>query len=187
MQRQEDVKNLEVRSKILHKTLGSKIYPRLVPKVLTPEQAAVEVKNKSSQKASEWGDMLDDYFTAAKQLDDLQHSMKSVFSVHIPVPRKIFEEGYSAFPLPQILSTMIPKEDRSLVIVDPDPSTYESAKELKHIERRIVQEHNEKIEHVLEHFAVLVEDHRREVKESNSLIAETARATKQARKRHRMD
>jgi len=155
MKRQEDVKSLEVRSKFLHKTLGSKIYPLLIPKEHQVGEAGGGSALKK-QHGMEWRDVLDEYFTAAKQLDDLQQEMKTVFGVHIPVPRKVYEEGFSAFSIPQVLSTMVPKEDVCLVVTPADLNKYGTPSNQKHLERKLVEEHNDRMERVLEHFAVQV-------------------------------
>jgi len=143
-----DVKSLGVRCKLLHKTLGQKLYPRLSP--------AAASSSASSSSEYEWPDILDDYFMAAKQLDELSHELKSVYSMHIPAPRKhrqtLITDGAStsnttatagefSFTVPQILSTMVPKEDEE-DMVHPDIS-FEPPRHLKHHETTLVADHND--------------------------------------------
>jgi len=185
MRRQEDIKNLEVRSKLLHKTIGSKIYPLLVPKD-APPAFTNEPESKTSNLGTDWGEVLDEYFIAAKQIDDLQHEIKSVFSVHIPVPRKVFEEGFSAFSIPQVMSTMAPKEDKILLVIGENSRKYGTAPEQKHLERRLVEEHNDRMERVLEQFVVQVESWRSNVKAAKAAESEQIRdEAMRARKRKR--
>jgi hypothetical protein len=188
MKRQDDIKSLEVRSKLLHKTLGSKIYPLLVPKEPQAGSFAREAEGSAlkRQQGMEWGNVLDEYFTAAKQLDDLQHEMKTVFSVHIPVPRKVYEGGFSAFSIPHVLSTMVPKEDVGLVVIASNSGKYGTPQDQKHLERKLVEEHNDRMERVLEHFAVQVEGWRSSSKAAKLVENEKMREVAvQARKRKR--
>jgi len=185
MKRQEDIKNLEVRSKLLHKTIGSKIYPLLIPK--EPQLAFTsESEGQTKKQGIEWSHVLDEYFTAAKQIDDLQHEIKAVFSVHIPVPRRVFEEGFSAFSVPQILSTMTPKEEEGLLVIEENRDKFGTSQDQKHLEKRLLEEHNDRIERVLEQFAVHVEGWRSsskaaKVAESEQLRDEATRARKRRR------
>lgn len=161
MKRLEDVKKLEVRSKIVHKTLGTKIYQNLIPD-----------QKKEGRDSPEWGDLLDDFFTAAKQLDDLQHEMKSVFSINIPVPRQVLQEKDRAFPfsIPQLLSPMILKEDSNILVIEPDKTMFGTPLLLEHAERHLLAEHDARIERVLENFNLRVDEWRQESK-SGQLLA----------------
>jgi hypothetical protein len=159
----DDVKNLGVRCKILHRNMGSRIYPKLLS--AATENGGVANDNGSSTSTLVWEDLLDDYFLASKQLDELGHEIKSVFSMHIPVPRKVQENnGEFSFNVPQILSTMIPKDDEDYLTIEPDFKKYDTSSNLQHQLRSLISDHNDRLDNVMGHYNILVDEFKQEQK-----------------------
>jgi hypothetical protein len=169
MKRSDDVKNLHVRSKIVQNTLKSKIYQRLVPSSdkAGDDVGQLQLQGKGKGKGAagqEWGDLLEDFFVAAKQLDDLQHEMKAVYSINIPVPRKERPPGGEfPFSIPQLLSPAYPKEDSDILVVkteNSDCAAYTTPASLLHAERQLLLEHNSLVDRVLQGFNLSVDEWR---------------------------
>ena len=51
-----------------------------------------------------------------------------------------------SFPIPQILSTMTPKEDSDILIIEPNIKKFHTNINLKHSEKLLIEECNKKIE-----------------------------------------
>ena len=124
-----------------------------------------------------WSDLLDDYFTAAKQLDDIGNELKSTFSIHIPVPRKVHDNNNNvkpleqfSFPIPQILSTMTPKEDSDILIIEPNIKKFHTNINLKHSEKLLIEECNKKFENTLMNFNVIRDRWKMKVKAKKAVM-----------------
>lgn len=154
----DDCKNLGVRSRILHKTLGQKLYPKLNA-TLSP----IDTEHP------QWRILFDDYFSAAKQLDELSHEMKSVFGMLIPVPRKPQNPvtGEFSFTIPQILSTMVPHDDKKVLKEKPLPDIFRTQKQFEHAEKSVLAKYNDKVDGILGHFNLLVDGYKQEHKQRN--------------------
>jgi|TARA_B110000090_G_C13214840_1_gene382365 hypothetical protein len=123
---EDDIKSLGGNAKFLRDTFEKKIFPRFQQQ---PEKLQSE----------KWGDMLDDFHLAGKQLDDIMNEMHPVYAMHIPVPRKVPDitapNAKITQPIATILSTMIPKEDVSGVVLQPDHKTFDTEPSRMYVRR----------------------------------------------------
>ena len=94
----EDRRQIDNRAKLLNDTIMRKVYPW--------------VANEYSE--TEWEELVHAFSLASKQIDDLNGSLRSVYSLQVPTPKKPFPANN--FQIPQVLSTMIDKEDKEKIL-----------------------------------------------------------------------
>jgi len=129
---EEAVKVVDLRSKLLSGTLsGNGIVSVLTSAHMQREQ---EIKVRSIQEnqtdssateqggGTEWGDLLDKYFLASKQLDDMHAVLTPMFALAIPTPRKVPLPPTEPYPIPQLMSTSIAPEDVDKIKIPPKGS-----------------------------------------------------------------
>jgi len=63
--------------------------------------------------------LLDKFFVASKQLDDLHSTLTPLFALTIPLPRKLPLPPTEPFNVPQLLSTSMPPEDVDKIRIPP--------------------------------------------------------------------
>lgn len=127
----EDKKRLQNRTQLLHDTLSRKVYPW--------------VANEYTE--TDWDELLHSFSLASKQLDDLSGDLKAVYSMQVPAPKKPFPPGQH--PIPQILSTMMDKEDSGKILVCPPRN---ELLENQEEDRRRAAQHNSSLDRVLSRF-----------------------------------
>ena len=96
----EDRRQIDNRAKLLNDTLVRKVYPW--------------VANEYGE--TEWEELVHSFSLASRQIDDLSGNLRSVYSLQVPTPKKPFPQNQ--FQIPQILSTMIDKEDREKILTE---------------------------------------------------------------------
>jgi hypothetical protein len=94
----EDRQQIDNKAKLLHDTLSRKVYPWVANEYLE----------------TEWEELVHSFSLASKQLDDLNGDLRSVYSMQVPTPKKPFPPNQ--YQIPQILSTMVDKEDKAKIL-----------------------------------------------------------------------
>jgi hypothetical protein len=94
----EDRQQIDNKAKLLHDTLSRKVYPWVANEYLE----------------TEWEELVHSFSLASKQLDDLNGDLRSVYSMQVPTPKKPFPPNQ--YQIPQILSTMVDKEDKEKIL-----------------------------------------------------------------------
>ena len=105
----------------------------------------------------DWGELLDQFFVASKHLNDLIDDMKPSFCLSIPTPCKQFP--VNSFAAPQLLSTMIPSEDVSHILIKAEGTSTSN-------EVAAIEENNINIEEVIEKYNLQVEEWKKESKQA---------------------
>jgi hypothetical protein len=160
----EALKSVDLRSKMLSGTLSGGGIVHLLThahaqhefdaKSQSIRQLEEEEQQQDGLGATEWGELLDKFFVASKQLDDIHAVMTPMFALTIPTPRKVPLPPTEPFPIPQLMSTSIAPEDVDKIKVPPNGS---NAAEL----REAVAKHNEGIEGCISKFNVQLESWRK--------------------------
>lgn len=96
----EDRRQIDNRAKLLNDTLVRKVYPWVANEYVE----------------TEWEELVHSFSLASRQIDDLSGNLRSVYSLQVPTPKKPFPQNQ--FQIPQILSTMIDKEDREKILTE---------------------------------------------------------------------
>lgn len=96
----EDRRQIDNRAKLLNDTLVRKVYPWVA----------------NEHVETDWEELVYSFSLASRQIDDLSGNLRSVYSLQVPTPKKPFPQDQ--FQIPQILSTMVDKEDREKILVN---------------------------------------------------------------------
>ena len=95
----EDRRQIDNRAKLLNDTLVRKVYPWVANEFVE----------------TDWEALVHSFSLASRQIDELSGNLRSVYSLQVPTPKKPFPPNQ--FQIPQILSTMVDKEDREKILV----------------------------------------------------------------------
>ena len=129
----EDRRQIDNKAKLLNDTLVRKVYPWVANEFVE----------------TDWEALVHSFSLASRQIDDLSGSLRSVYSLQVPTPKKPFPPNQ--FQIPQILSTMVDKEDREKILVSKvgiETGTSERLSKEK-VDKAKCDAHNQAIDRVL--------------------------------------
>ena len=126
---EERIKSLDLRSKMTAGTLmGSGGIVPLLAQAHAQREEETKARLISAQVVeapgggTEWGDLLDQFFVACKQLDDVHAELTSGFALAIPTPKQVPLPSTEHFTIPQLMSTNVAPEDAAKIKITPNGS-----------------------------------------------------------------
>ena len=166
---EEAVKSVDLRSKVLSGTLSGNGIVSMLAHAHAQHEAEVKARSLTdgagadgevaaaaaapglSGGTTEWGDLLDRFFVASKQLDEVHSALTPMFALTIPTPRRVPLPPTEPFPVPQLLSTALAPEDADKIKIPPKGGA--ATTELK----ETIAKHNAGIEGCITKFNVQIE------------------------------
>lgn len=129
---------------------------------------ALAAQQQSVPDETEWSDLLDSFFVAGKQLDDLYAEITPMFALAIPTPKKPLAPP-SIYTLPQLLSTTVAQEDVEKIRIPAAPGTAA----LEDQTRDALSNHNAAIETIVSGFNSQIDAWKRDSRKKEQAAAET--------------
>lgn len=154
------VKHVDLKSKVLSGTLAG---AGGVVEILSQAYAQHEFDQKLQRDQSsvgggtEWGDLLDKFFVASKQIDDMYNECTPMFALTIPTPHQLPLPPTEVYSIPQLLSSSIAPEDVDKIKIPPKGSNSVEYREA-------IAKHNENLEGCINKFNLQIESWKKQSK-----------------------